>query len=65
VKTALPSICGEKVPHITAKVGMEAITHDKLSNHQLDVANGRLLGCYATGNKLLAAVQVTGPAAGK
>jgi len=62
VKAALPSICGEKVPHITAKVGQEAVTYAKLSNHQIDVANSRLLGCYATGNKLLGAVQTTGPA---
>lgn len=63
VKVALPSICAQAVPHVTAKVGMQAIAHDKLEHHQLDVANARLLGCAATANKLLAAAQtVAGPA---
>ena len=63
VKTALPSICGEHVPHVTAKVGMQAITYGKLSDHQLDAANARITYCYRTGNALLAAVQVVGKAA--
>ena len=63
VATVLPKICGERVPDVGLRPGMELSTHDGLEGRQLDAANDRITYCYRTGNALLAAVQVVGKAA--
>lgn len=60
VDARLPPWCHQKVPHAVAKVGMQAISHDKLEGAQLDFANQRILNCAEYGEKLLAGLQVVG-----